>query len=80
MTGRGIDQILPTLSRPQLYEPCVHDAREYVELAERASGPIARPVDFAYVWGDALTELGRVRPDADRRPRNGRDDKRGCMA
>ncbi|WP_240488557.1 CapA family protein [Labilithrix luteola] len=64
MTGRGIDQILPTPSKPQLYEPWLRDAREYVELAERASGRIARPVDFAYIWGDALAELGRVRPDA----------------
>ncbi|HVB47227.1 MAG TPA: CapA family protein [Burkholderiales bacterium] len=63
MTGRGIDQILPHPSAPQLFEPYVRSALEYVELAERASGPIARPADFAYVWGDALAELGRVRPD-----------------
>jgi poly-gamma-glutamate synthesis protein (capsule biosynthesis protein) len=64
MTGRGIDQILPTPSRPNLYEDFLHDARDYVELAERANGPIARPVGFAYVWGDALSELVRARPDA----------------
>jgi poly-gamma-glutamate synthesis protein (capsule biosynthesis protein) len=34
-----------------------------VELAERVSGPIPAPVDFPYIWGDALAELARVRPD-----------------
>jgi poly-gamma-glutamate synthesis protein (capsule biosynthesis protein) len=34
-----------------------------VELAEQANGPVARPVDFAYIWGEALAELDRVRPD-----------------
>jgi poly-gamma-glutamate synthesis protein (capsule biosynthesis protein) len=64
MTGRGIDQILPHPSGPDLYEPYVRSALEYVSLAERASGPIARPVDFGYIWGDALAELEHVRPDA----------------
>ncbi len=63
MTGRGIDQILPHPSDPQLYEMYVKDAREYVELAERLNGPIARPVDFAYIWGDAVAELERRMPD-----------------
>jgi poly-gamma-glutamate synthesis protein (capsule biosynthesis protein) len=35
-----------------------------VALAERANGPIRAPVDFSYVWGDALAELARIRPDA----------------
>jgi poly-gamma-glutamate synthesis protein (capsule biosynthesis protein) len=35
-----------------------------VALAERAHGPIPEPVAFDYVWGDALAELDRVRPDA----------------
>jgi poly-gamma-glutamate synthesis protein (capsule biosynthesis protein) len=30
---------------------------DYVGLAERANGPIPRPVDFSYVWGDALQEF-----------------------
>lgn len=64
MTGRGIDQVLPHPGEPQLFEPYMRSALGYVELAERASGPIARPVDFAYVWGDALAVLERVRPDA----------------
>jgi poly-gamma-glutamate synthesis protein (capsule biosynthesis protein) len=64
MTGRGVDQVLPHPSEPQLHEPCIDDARAYVGLAEQANGPIPRPVDFAYVWGDALDELDRRAPDA----------------
>ncbi|MCQ4347151.1 CapA family protein [Pseudomonas stutzeri] len=62
MSGRGIDQILPHPGDPRLYEDYVHDARDYVTLAERHCGTIVRPVDFAYVWGDALGELRRRRP------------------
>jgi poly-gamma-glutamate synthesis protein (capsule biosynthesis protein) len=64
MTGRGVDQILPHPSRPQLYESYVRSALGYVALAERVSDPIPRPVDYAYIWGDALTVLERARPDA----------------
>lgn len=64
MTGRGIDQILPHPSDPQIYEMFVQDARTYVELAEEVNGPIPRPVDDSYIWGDALAELQRVAPDA----------------
>lgn len=64
MTGRGIDQVLPHPALPVLYEPYVRDARDYVQLAEAANGPISRPVDFAYIWGDALEELQRARTDA----------------
>jgi poly-gamma-glutamate synthesis protein (capsule biosynthesis protein) len=64
MTGRGIDQILPHPSQPHLFESSVRSATVYVELAERQSGPLARPVDFAYVWGEALAELARVGADA----------------
>lgn len=63
MTGRGIDQVLPHPCGPQLYEPAVSDARDYVSLAEAVNGPIARPVDFAYVWGDILAELEQMAPD-----------------
>jgi poly-gamma-glutamate capsule biosynthesis protein CapA/YwtB (metallophosphatase superfamily) len=62
MTGRGIDQILPHSVEPHLFESSARSAREYVALAEGVSGRIPRPVDFAYVWGDALGELARVRP------------------
>lgn len=64
MTGRGIDQILPHPCAPLLFESYVRDARDYVALAEKRNGPIARPADYAYVWGDALDELGRRAPDA----------------
>jgi poly-gamma-glutamate synthesis protein (capsule biosynthesis protein) len=64
MTGRGIDQILPQPSAPDLFESCMRSAIAYVELAERASGPIPRCVDYTYIWGDALAELARVGPDA----------------
>src|SRR5438094_9328409 len=59
MTGRGIDQALPHPSNPILYEPCIRDAREYVDLAEKAHGPIPRAVSFDYIWGEALQELER---------------------
>jgi poly-gamma-glutamate synthesis protein (capsule biosynthesis protein) len=64
MTGRGVDQILPWPSSPELREPYVHDAREYVKLAESINGPISRPVEPAYVWGDALALLDELAPDA----------------
>jgi len=63
MTGRGIDQILPHPADPRLNEPFVRSALGYVELAERESGTIPRPVGFDYIWGDALAELDRVNPD-----------------
>lgn len=63
MTGRGIDQVLPHPSDPTLYESYVRDARQYVEIAEKMNGPIPRPVDFFYIWGDAIEELERVAPD-----------------
>jgi poly-gamma-glutamate capsule biosynthesis protein CapA/YwtB (metallophosphatase superfamily) len=62
MTGRGIDQVLAQPSAPRLHEPYVHDAREYVALAERANGAIPAPVSSEYVWGDALDVLERARP------------------
>jgi poly-gamma-glutamate capsule biosynthesis protein CapA/YwtB (metallophosphatase superfamily) len=63
MFGRGIDQILPFKSDPVLYEEWVTDARDYVELAERKNGPIPRNVPYGYVWGDALGEFAKARPD-----------------
>lgn len=63
MTGRGVDQILPHPGKPNLYESYIASAIRYVELAERCAGSIERPVDFAYIWGDALAEFERVRPD-----------------
>ncbi len=63
MTGRGIDQILPSPSAPQIHEPYMTSALGYVELAEHANGPIPRPVEASYPWGDAIAELDRRSPD-----------------
>lgn len=63
MTGRGIDQALPHPVARILYEPYVRDAREYVALAEKANGPIPRPLSLDYIWGDALEELERAQVD-----------------
>jgi poly-gamma-glutamate synthesis protein (capsule biosynthesis protein) len=63
MTGRGIDQALPHPSNPQIHEDYMSSARGYLELAERVSGPIPRPVGFSYVWGDALADLEARGPD-----------------
>lgn len=63
MLGRGIDQILSHPVTPELYEAWVRDARDYRALAEREHGHIPSPVPDDYVWGDALTELERRRPD-----------------
>jgi poly-gamma-glutamate synthesis protein (capsule biosynthesis protein) len=64
MTGRGVDQVLPYPSDPRICEPFITSALEYVDLAEDANGPIPKPVDFSYIWGDALDELERLRPGA----------------
>jgi poly-gamma-glutamate capsule biosynthesis protein CapA/YwtB (metallophosphatase superfamily) len=63
MTGRGIDQILPQPCNPVLYEGYATSALDYVRLAEEANGPIPRAGDPSYVWGVALDELNRMRPD-----------------
>jgi poly-gamma-glutamate synthesis protein (capsule biosynthesis protein) len=52
MLGRGVDQILPHPGDPELREPWMRDARDYVALAETVNGPVPRPVDFAWPWGD----------------------------
>jgi poly-gamma-glutamate capsule biosynthesis protein CapA/YwtB (metallophosphatase superfamily) len=64
MTGRGVDQVLPHPCNPCIHENHTESAQAYVQLAERANGPIPHPVDFSYIWGDALEELARARPDA----------------
>lgn len=64
MTGRGVDQILPHPSEPQLHENYAASALDYVDLAERTSGPIPRKVEWDYVWGDALDVLRAAHPDA----------------
>ena len=47
MPGRGLDQVLPHPGHPELRESRARDARACVDLAERAHGPIPRPVSFA---------------------------------
>ncbi|MEE9307665.1 MAG: CapA family protein, partial [Spirochaetia bacterium] len=63
MTGRGIDQVLPHPSDPRIHESFVKNARDYVDIAERANGPIPQALAFSYIWGDALEELDRIKPD-----------------
>jgi poly-gamma-glutamate synthesis protein (capsule biosynthesis protein) len=62
MTGRGIDQVLPHPSDPEIYESYLKSATGYVKLAESVNGPIPQPASFAYIWGDALEELDRAAP------------------
>lgn len=62
MTGRGIDQILPEPGAPGLHEEYVVDARSYVDLAEQLNGPIPRPVDHEWPWGDALAVMDAFGP------------------
>ncbi len=64
MLGRGVDQILPHPGDPELRERGVGDARDYLRLAEHASGPIPRPASFSWPWGDALEVLDEAAPDA----------------
>lgn len=64
MTGRGIDQILPHPCDPALHEDYAQSATDYVQLAETTNGPIPRSVGPAYIWGSALDEFARRRPDA----------------
>ena len=64
MLGRGVDQILPHPGKPQLFEPCVRSALDYVKLAERATGKLPSPAAYAYPWGDALAVLARRQPQA----------------
>ena len=63
MTGRGIDQVLPSSVEPRIYEPYVKDARDYVQLAEKRNGPIPQEVSYTYIWGDAMEVWQKVAPD-----------------
>lgn len=62
MTGRGIDQIQTHAAAPELYERWVHDARDYVRMAEGVHGPVPAPVAPDYIWGDALAEINWRQP------------------
>ena len=62
MTGRAIDQILPNPLPSAIFEKGAKSARGYIELAERANGPIPPRASFDYIWGDALAELNARAP------------------
>ncbi len=63
MLGRGVDQVLPHPGEPELRESYMRDARGYVRLAERVNGPIPRPVDWPWPWGEVLALLEDAAPD-----------------
>ena len=63
MTGRGIDQVLRYPVSPEIHESYMKDARGYVQIAERANGPIPYPVSDTYIWGYALDQLKIFTPD-----------------
>jgi len=63
MAGRGIDQVLSHPSEPTLHESYTESAIDYVRLAETANGQIPRGVGPSYIWGAALDEFSRMRPD-----------------
>lgn len=60
MTGRGVDQVMPYPSNPELYESYVKNATDYVELAKQVNGHIPKPVSFDYIWGDALAIIKKA--------------------
>src|SRR5208282_6527204 len=64
MTGRGIDQILPHPSSPEIYEDYLSSAVSDLVLAEDLNGAIPKPASYTWIWGDALDELNLRNPDA----------------
>jgi len=63
MLGRGLDQALAHPGDPELRERYVGSALGYVRLAERANGPIPRPMADAEPWGAALDAWRELAPD-----------------
>jgi poly-gamma-glutamate synthesis protein (capsule biosynthesis protein) len=63
MLARGVDQILPHPGDPALRETYADDAHTYIRLAETVNGPIPRPVEFSWPWGDALSVIDDTAPD-----------------
>jgi poly-gamma-glutamate synthesis protein (capsule biosynthesis protein) len=63
MIGRGIDQIFPYSSDPNIFEPYIKDAREYIRLSELKYGTFSHPVEFGYIWGDAVAIWEQMRTD-----------------
>jgi poly-gamma-glutamate synthesis protein (capsule biosynthesis protein) len=63
MLGRGIDQVLGHPCSPEIHEDVMRSAEGYVLLAEETNGRIPRRNGPRYVWGAALDELARMKPD-----------------
>ncbi len=63
MTGRGIDQALSHPVDPVIYEPYITDARDYINLAQKANGIFKLPLSPLYIWGDALEQFEHEKPD-----------------
>lgn len=63
MTGRGIDQALPCPGDPALHQSNGRNAVDYFKFAENTNGPIPRPVDYSYIWGDAIEIFEKNAPD-----------------
>ena len=61
MIGRGIDAILPFSVDGMLHESYMKDASGYVNIAERATGPLPKVCmekeGFSYIWGDVRNDL-----------------------
>ena len=57
MTGRGIDQILPAQSPPELFD--LREGRSECMWRSPRSGmaPFPSNVDYRYIWGEALEIL-----------------------
>jgi len=64
MTGRGVDQVQAHHSDATLREPYIKDARDYVELGERVSGPVPAPVAPGYIWGEGAAVIAAAKPAA----------------
>lgn len=56
MLGRGMDQALSDSGPPELQEPYVKDAREYVRIAEERNGSLDAPLRAEEPWG-VVTDL-----------------------
>ncbi len=63
MLGRGIDQVLPPLCGPELYESYAGLALDYVRLAEHGTDR-SPPVDLPYIWEQRFEEFDCRQPDA----------------
>ena len=63
MLGRGVDQALEQSCSPEIREPYVTDAREYLTLAEARNGELDTPLAARELWGDALERIRLIDPD-----------------